>query len=253
SPFYMSPEQMKSSRDVDLRTDIWALGIILFELLTQKVPFYGEALPQLCMQIMLEEPPSVRSFRPDIPAGLAAAVHKCLEKTPARRFQSVAELAEALQEFGSPQARESAAHISGIVPSVALELVQASALQRNKWRPSITAAIATMALALIAPVAVWAGRLWSPRSVVSSAVMSAPPPQASMALVATSLSQTAESRESDRPSSAAPNAAPSAPPAATGRPGRPQLRPASPKTNPDVPQPIGRPRILLDRSDPWVN
>jgi serine/threonine protein kinase len=249
SPFYMSPEQMRSSRDADLRTDIWALGVILFELLTRRVPFYGEALPQLCMQITLEEPPSVRSFRPDVPPALAAVIGKCLEKDREKRFQNVAELAEVLQEFGSSQAKESAAHIFGIVPSVALEPVQSSTLSRNTRRLSRMVAMATAAFLVTLPLAMWVARLWSPRTVVSSVVMNAPRAQTDTAVVPSVPSQAADSREPDR-ASAAPSAARSAA-SSSAHPRSPQLRPASPKANPDVPS--ARPRILLDRSDPWVN
>ncbi len=113
SPLYMSPEQAKSSRDVDQRTDIWALGAILFELLTLKKPFQGQTLHAVCTQIAHEEPASVRSFRPDVPAGLEAVIRKCLEKSPEKRFQSVAELAQALLEFGPENAKALVAHISG--------------------------------------------------------------------------------------------------------------------------------------------
>jgi serine/threonine-protein kinase len=105
SPLYMSPEQIRSSRDVDARTDIWALGIILFELLALEAPFQGPALPDLCNQIAREAPLPLRSFRPDVPPGLEAVIHKCLEKAPENRFQSVVELADALLEFGPENAR----------------------------------------------------------------------------------------------------------------------------------------------------
>src|SRR6478735_1771747 len=64
SPFYMSPEHLMSSRDVDMRTDIWALGVICFELLTGKLPFQADTLPQLCMTITLAPPVLLRSLRP---------------------------------------------------------------------------------------------------------------------------------------------------------------------------------------------
>ncbi len=251
SPSYMSPEQMKSSRDVDLRTDIWALGVILFELLTHEVPFHGEALPQLCMQITLEEPPSVRSFRPDIPAGLAAAIRKCLEKAPEKRFQNVAELAEALLEFGSPQASASVAHISGIVPSVALELAQASTLRRNKRRSSTVVAIAVLTFAVTLPLAMWFGRLRSPRSVAYSPAIDAPQAHAAVALVPPLVpSQAADVREPDRPS-AAPSAVRSAPSASAVHPRGTHPKPASQRPSPEAPLPSARPPVILDRSDPW--
>ena len=56
SPYYMSPEQMTSAKNVDARTDIWALGIILHELLTGRVPYEGETIPEICGQV-LQNPP----------------------------------------------------------------------------------------------------------------------------------------------------------------------------------------------------
>src|SRR5690606_18451305 len=107
SPLYMSPEQMASTRDVDTRTDIWALGVILHELLTGLVPFTADTMPQLCAKILQEEPEPLRNSRPDAPAGLADAVKRCLQKKPADRYPSVAELAAALFPFGPSRARVS--------------------------------------------------------------------------------------------------------------------------------------------------
>ncbi len=109
SPNYMSPEQIRSARDVDSRTDIWSLGVILFELLTGRVPFVAVSLPQLCALVLEQQAPSVSTLRGDVPEGLVAVVARCLERSCDRRFQTVHELVTALLPFGriQPQLRSS--------------------------------------------------------------------------------------------------------------------------------------------------
>jgi serine/threonine-protein kinase len=111
SPFYMSPEQMRSSKDVDHRTDIWSLGVILYELLTASQPFTGETLPQLVASILAEPPRSLREQRPDVPVELEAVVLHCLEKDRNQRYQSVGALAQALVNFASRRSRHTAERI----------------------------------------------------------------------------------------------------------------------------------------------
>ncbi|HUS30826.1 MAG TPA: serine/threonine-protein kinase [Kofleriaceae bacterium] len=99
SPAYMSPEQLESPREIDARTDIWGLGVILFELLTGAHPFVADTLPQLYKKIADEPAPSVKSIRPDVPVDLDAIVARCLAKKPADRFADVASLARVLAPF----------------------------------------------------------------------------------------------------------------------------------------------------------
>ena len=102
SPAYMSPEQMRSARLVDARTDVWALGIILYQLVIGHVPWEGETLPMLCFQITSDPPPP---FPDRQQAEFEAVVWRCLEKDPDRRFRSVHALAVALSPFAPPHAR----------------------------------------------------------------------------------------------------------------------------------------------------
>jgi serine/threonine-protein kinase len=104
TPLYMSPEQLRATSGVDMRTDIWSLGVVLFELLTGSLPFGGADLPQICTSILTSAPPAVTALRPGIPPSLEAAVLKCLEKDPSRRFRNVAEVAQAIAPFGPASA-----------------------------------------------------------------------------------------------------------------------------------------------------
>jgi hypothetical protein len=101
SPNYMSPEQLRSSKSVDARTDIWSLGVILFEILTTRVPFEAETVTQLTAMVLQDTPRLVDELRADVPAGLARVIARCLEKDPAKRYASIADLARELEPFGS--------------------------------------------------------------------------------------------------------------------------------------------------------
>ncbi len=114
SPPYMSPEQLSSSRNVDARSDIWALGVILYELVSGQHPFMAEDLPRLCMQIMLYPPVPLLSRRPDAPAPLVAAIDRCLEKDPANRFANVGELVRALEPLINDRAQLSSRRIAAL-------------------------------------------------------------------------------------------------------------------------------------------
>jgi serine/threonine-protein kinase len=102
SPLYMSPEQMRSSKDVSAATDIWALGVILHELIAGDVPFTGASVTEVLVKVMQDAPPPLRSLRPNVPEGLEAVVLRCMAKAPAERYPSVAALAVALTPYASP-------------------------------------------------------------------------------------------------------------------------------------------------------
>jgi eukaryotic-like serine/threonine-protein kinase len=119
SPFYMSPEQMQSARDVDGRTDIWALGTILYELVTGRVPFGGATPIEVALKIAAQQPPPLRVLRHDAPPGIEVIVLKCLEKDAARRFRNIAELAAALGEFAPARSRVSLGRIAWTQPATA--------------------------------------------------------------------------------------------------------------------------------------
>jgi eukaryotic-like serine/threonine-protein kinase len=115
SPLYMAPEQMRSSKAVDARADIWSMGVILYEMLGGRSPFNGDTLPEVCARILAEPPDPLREVRPDVPPALEAVVMRCLDKDVTRRFQDVVALAQALAPFGQPDARVAADRIGRVM------------------------------------------------------------------------------------------------------------------------------------------
>jgi serine/threonine-protein kinase len=100
SPSYMAPEQMMSAKGVDGRADVWALGVILYQAVTGRLPFEGESLPVLCMSVLHDQPPPPTTYRTDLPPAFGAVIMRCLEKQLPQRFANVGSLAKALVPFG---------------------------------------------------------------------------------------------------------------------------------------------------------
>jgi len=114
SPLYMSPEQIRSAKDVDARCDVWALGVIMYELLTGNAPFGGEHMAELIFKIVSQPAPVLRGVRADVPEGLERVILRCLEKNRDDRFGSIAEMASALSPFAPQRSRISVERISGL-------------------------------------------------------------------------------------------------------------------------------------------
>jgi serine/threonine-protein kinase len=139
SPNYMSPEQMHSTRDVDARSDIWSLGVILYQLLTRELPFRGRSVTEVVAAVLQGgvRPPS--QLRPEIPPELDRIIFRCLERDPARRFADMGELGRALAPF-SPESGPLVDSISRLVAaparsSVGLPVAVLSESQRLALTP----------------------------------------------------------------------------------------------------------------------
>jgi serine/threonine protein kinase len=103
SPLYMSPEQMTDSSVVDGQTDIWSIGVLLFELLAGRPPFSASSLPQICTLVLHGKAPSLSDLGVVVPEGLEGVIQRCLRRNPSNRFSSVADLGQALAPFTSVQ------------------------------------------------------------------------------------------------------------------------------------------------------
>jgi serine/threonine-protein kinase len=101
TPAYASPEQLANPGAVDERTDVWSLGVVLYQCLSGRRPFEARAIPQLCAAILTAEPASLDPAL-GIPEELSAIVRRCLRKKPENRYQSVRELASALAAVVPP-------------------------------------------------------------------------------------------------------------------------------------------------------
>ncbi len=104
TPEYMSPEQAEGAANVDERTDIWAMGAILYQALTGKQPFSGNTMAATLVALATKDPTPISELAPNVPPELEAIVNKCLAKMPEQRYQSVKELSDALLPFDQPGA-----------------------------------------------------------------------------------------------------------------------------------------------------
>jgi len=120
SPLYMSPEQMRSTRSVDLRTDIWALGVIFYEMVTGSLPFIANSVPELSAKVLLEAHEPLSSRRPDLPVALERVVTRALCKNASERFPSIAEFALELLPFAPHRARHNVERISKVLCAAGL-------------------------------------------------------------------------------------------------------------------------------------
>jgi hypothetical protein len=113
TPHYMSPEQLMTSREVDTRTDVWALGVILYRLLTGEHPFVGETTPAVHVAVASEPAPKLGRMRPDAPREIEQLIVDCLVKSRTERLQTVQAFATVLLPFADEDTQRRYAHLAG--------------------------------------------------------------------------------------------------------------------------------------------
>jgi eukaryotic-like serine/threonine-protein kinase len=224
SPAYMPPEQIREARRTDGRSDVWALGIILYEMLTGRLPFEGATATAILAAISADTPRPATEGRPDLEL-VWPVIERCLRKDPNERFQSVSDFASALAPFGSAEgavlgaraARRRSLAPEGSAGSLPGPLVASNpttgrtlsmVVSESKLAPSRSRAVA-IAIAVVTVLSGaalvgsgWVGRAKEPSSQASPSLPTPQPPQPSSRPASSDVSQVALQPEPSSVSSA---------------------------------------------------
>lgn len=103
TPSYMAPELARGSRLVDVRTDVYATGVVLYEMLSGRLPHPGDSYSEVLVSIVSSDPPSLATIAPSLSAGLVEVVERAMAREPSARFASAAELRTALEPYSTPE------------------------------------------------------------------------------------------------------------------------------------------------------
>jgi serine/threonine-protein kinase len=141
TPAYMAPEQIKDAREADSRTDVWALGVILYEVLAGEYPFRAETQPALFVAIATQEIPPLVDVAPHVSPTLSRIVARCLRRSPDERYPSAAELARDLNKFLSqeeiePTLKRSIPPLGALLKQLDAEAMRAQSLEATRKFPT---------------------------------------------------------------------------------------------------------------------
>ena len=243
TPGFMPPEQARGRWDeVDARADIWAVGVILFNLLTGKLPFEGESLADLILAIGADGRPALRAKRPDVPAGLEQVVMRCLERDRSDRWSDAALLARALAPYGSAAGRASARRVSQVLGQTAenVRSLPPKAAAGPRWVVPVVSVAVIATAASITTIVALHGRA-GPSASPTTAAAIAPADSVTPAPSAPIPSPSAAPATSDSAPPTAPEPSAVASAASSAKPGRPHPArpPGSPATLGPSPKPAG--------------
>ena len=269
SPHYMSPEQIREARAVDARTDVWSLGVVLYELVTNKRPFDAFTMAGVVAAIAADEPASPREHRHDLDEGLAKVILRMLAKDVGERFASTVEAAEALAPFGGPDAESMLRRIKAIaasprgwsdppvelaVPASAAVVDEVATVAATSAEPSPAPDVApraarrgagavVVAVALVGVIAFAAAWPGAPQKAAAVSALPAPPTDTAGPLVAATVvgsiaapsGATASGTAGAAAAPSASGAAGAAPPGATGAIAPPSASARAPSATARVP------------------
>jgi eukaryotic-like serine/threonine-protein kinase len=199
TPAYMSPEQMRSARMVDARTDLWSLGTVLYEMLEGRRPFEAESFSEMCVKVAVDPPGAMTQT----PPGLQQIVLRCLEKAPEQRYPSMADLARDLVPFSQDP------HQAQVLVERMTRTLRRSQVQPAEWNPASSSGSIRLPsgerLAETAPAPAAPAPLSSPPPVTAAGAAPSPAPAtAPSPAAADAASPTAETQRADAPRPDAP-------------------------------------------------
>ncbi|MFV1988840.1 MAG: protein kinase [Gemmatimonadota bacterium] len=137
TPTYMAPEQATADTNIDHRADIYAVGVLAYEMLTGRPPFHGMTAQQVLAAHITERPRLITELRSSVPPGLAALIARCLEKKPADRWQSAGEMLPHLEAVATPRGGATPTQLQPVTP------------KRKSWLPRAGVAVVVAGLAAV--------------------------------------------------------------------------------------------------------